>query len=96
MPANLDISKETLKRAVGVILRVPSLFIAEAWCRTNPMAMQQQYLGKDAAADRSQEILFRVVYYSGELWQPLSVVTKDCVLEWVHRFGVGASPRERS
>ena len=60
------VSKEALRRVVSVILRVPSLFIAEAWYRTSPTAMQQQYLGKDATVDRSQEILIQVIYYSGE------------------------------
>ena len=62
----IKISKEAWRRAVSVILRVPSLFIAEAWYRTSPTAMQQQYLGKGVSPDRSQEILIQVVYYSGE------------------------------
>ncbi len=67
----IKISRETLRRGVGVILRVPSLFIVEAWYRTNPAAMQHHYLGKDATIDRNQEIMIEVVYYSGRLTRML-------------------------
>ena len=52
------VSRAWVEAGVGVILRVPSLFLLEAWFRTNPLkAIQVNTV--------DVEIIVTVVYYLG-------------------------------
>jgi len=62
------ISRETVIRAVNVILRVPALFIAEAWFRTDPTTVHIPYpTGKGLGTDSTKEFFTHFAYYSGML-----------------------------
>ena len=63
MPVKL--SKHLVVRAVSVILRVPALFIAEAWYRTDPKSIQSHYQAWGQHTDHPEEVLFHVAYYTG-------------------------------
>ncbi|XP_041368773.1 RING finger protein 145-like [Gigantopelta aegis] len=52
----LKISRESLVTGVGVVLRIPSVFLLEAWYRTNPLKAVQIHT-------RDVEIIVTVVYY---------------------------------
>lgn len=52
------ISREWVEAGVGVILRVPALFLLEVWFRTNPMKAIQ-------VNTFDVEIIVKVVYYMG-------------------------------
>ena len=53
------ISRAWVEAGVGVILRVPALFLLEAWYRTNPLkAIEVNTL--------DVEIIVTVVYYLGQ------------------------------
>ena len=68
-----DFNKDNIIRCVSVILRVPALFIAEAWYRTDPKVVHfhlyTQSKGPPALANiekRHHEVLIETVYYSGK------------------------------
>lgn len=79
----LKLSRENVMRVVSVILRVPALFIAEAWCRTDPMQVHQQYHVKSSQfvmenippdhrhfekeLEKTHELLIHTVYYLGSI-----------------------------
>ena len=53
-------------QAVSVILRVPSLFIAEAWYRTDPQTVHNHYVNNTGRqVDPNLEIVFSAGYYAG-------------------------------
>lgn len=54
--AHWPVSRKCVKAGVGVILRVPALFLLEAWSRTNPLKAV-------AANTLDVEIIVTVVYY---------------------------------
>lgn len=66
--------REGLFRAVGVVLRVPSLFIADAWSRTDPETVHAKWImvfTKDnklveESHLRQMVILTQMLYYSSE------------------------------
>ena len=58
MLEKLRISREHVECVVGVILRVPALFILDSWYKTDP-----DELVKDTTKD--MEILLIAAYYSG-------------------------------
>ena len=58
MIGKLRISREHVAAAVGVILRVPALFILEAWYKTDPDKLVQD-------TTKDMEILSIAIYYSG-------------------------------
>ena len=58
-------TKDTVVRVVSVILRVPSLFIAEAWYRTDPRTVHTNYVAKNATSD-SAEVFVLAAYYSSK------------------------------
>ena len=67
-----DMSENSVARCVSVILRVPALFIAEAWYRTDPKVVHFQLYtqskGPPALVNiekRHHEVLIETVYYSG-------------------------------
>jgi hypothetical protein len=62
-------SRVAVLNAVSVILRVPGLFIAEAWYRSNPLTIQRQYSSLDfhGKMERPHELVFYLLYYSGEI-----------------------------
>ena len=69
----IEISRETIAKGVGIVLRVPSLFIAEIWFRNDPQSVQQQYTNNTGRnVDPNLEIIFSVIYYAGML--PLSIL----------------------
>ncbi len=53
------ISRKSLESIVGVILRVPALFVIEVWYRTDPLKTVQ-------VQTKDVEIIIKVVYYMGE------------------------------
>ena len=59
MLEKLRIPREHVEALVGVILRVPALFILESWYKTDP-----DKLVKDTTKD--MEILLIAAYYSGK------------------------------
>lgn len=59
-------SRETLIRGISVILRVPSLFIAEAWYRTDPKLVHSNYVGKDTPHEKTGEVFILTAYYSSK------------------------------
>lgn len=70
-----NVQREGLMRAVGVVLRVPSLFIADAWSRTDPETVHAKWImvfTKDnklveESHLRQMVILTQMLYYSSEL-----------------------------
>ncbi|XP_071090517.1 RING finger protein 145-like [Haliotis cracherodii] len=55
------ISREALESGVGVILRVPALFVMEVWYRTDPLKTVQ-------VQTKDVEIIIKVVYYMALLF----------------------------
>ena len=53
---------------VSVILRVPGLFLVEAWYRSNPDTIQRQYYTLDfhGKVERPHELVFYLFYYAGK------------------------------
>ena len=62
---SFKIPREKIERVVGVILRVPALFIAEAWYRTDPSSMQHVDGLSKNANDRLHVGVFTILYYTG-------------------------------
>ena len=67
-----EMNKETLVRCVNVILRVPALFIAEAWYRTDPNLVHSQLYvqskGSPALVNiekKHHALLIETIYYAG-------------------------------
>ena len=58
MMEKLKVSREHVEAAVGVILRVPALFILEAWYKTDPDELVQE-------TTKDMEILSIAAYYCG-------------------------------
>ena len=54
----VSISREHVEAAVGVVLRVPALFILEAWYKTDPDKLVQD-------TTKDTEVLSIAVYYGG-------------------------------
>ena len=54
----MSISREHVEAAVGVVLRVPALFILEAWYKTDPDKLVQD-------TSKDTEVLSIAVYYGG-------------------------------
>ena len=80
----INISKETLTRGVNVILRVPSLFIAEAWYRTSLQSMQALvYPGRARQLDSSHQLMLKTLYYSSKSPQRAQELTDTTHLFWV-------------
>ncbi|ELT99017.1 hypothetical protein CAPTEDRAFT_179209 [Capitella teleta] len=64
-------SRDTAIKAVGVILRVPALFIAEAWYRTDPEAAAESYskqFRSPEPLDRPHQVFVRALYYATVLF----------------------------
>lgn len=61
MIGKLRISREHVAAAVGVILRVPALFILEAWYKTDPDKLVQD-------TTKDMEILSIAIYYSAAIF----------------------------
>ena len=78
---SLKLNRDNILRGVNVILRIPALFIAEAWYRTDPMQIHQQFHPKSTQfvkenipvdhgqfvkdIERTHEILIHTMYYLG-------------------------------
>ena len=67
MLEKLRISREHVEAVVGVILRVPALFILESWYKTDPDELVQD-------TTKDMEILLIAAYYSGKANHMQSVV----------------------
>ena len=74
----VKVTREMVVRAVSVILRVPSLFIAEACYRTNPQTVHDMYAGRGRAIDPTHQLIIQMMYYSGETPAFSSILTLHC------------------
>lgn len=61
-------SEESILRGVSVILRVPALFIAEAWYRTDPKTAIHYGTSMGAVDhDGRHQVFIKTIYYSSKI-----------------------------